>query len=208
MREVERAYLVDWYTAGKYTTPRLHGLTVSKPPDDLWRYLEIIEATKPDAIIECGTYMGGSAAWLSACQRIAGIMPNVITIDVNNLDTHDPWLGVAALRGSSSDMAVWADVRMRIGGLERIMVTLDSDHSAGHVADELELWAPLVTPGCYLVVEDTCVNGNPVLPDYGPGPGEALAAWLPQHPEFQVDYDLEGRHGITLMPGGWLRRAS
>lgn len=204
---VQDAYLAEWYGAKKYHAPKLHGLTVAKPPDDLWRYLEIIEATKPDVIIECGTFHGGSAAWFSACQRIAGIMPNVVTIDVTNTDTYDPWLGVTALKGSSVDHAVFVEVKARTAGAQRVMVSLDSDHSATHVYAELDTWYSLVTPGCYLVVEDTCVNGHPLLPEFGAGPTEALAAWLPLHPEFEADRDIEERHGITLMPGGWLRRA-
>ena len=67
------------------------------------------------------------------------------------------------------------------------MVILDSDHSQAHVSAELSAYAPLVTPGCYLIVEDTCVNGHPLYPDHGPGPMEALDAFLPQHPEFEPD---------------------
>jgi cephalosporin hydroxylase len=86
------------------------------------------------------------------------------------------------------------------------MVTLDSDHTAAHVLAELEAYAPMVSVGCYLVVEDTSVNGRPLLPGYGAGPGEALDEWLPGHPEFEVDWAIEERHGITTSPGGWLRR--
>jgi cephalosporin hydroxylase len=86
------------------------------------------------------------------------------------------------------------------------MVVLDSDHTAAHVFAELTLLAPLVTPGCYLVVEDTIVNGNPVLPDFGPGPAEAVARYLALEPSlFVVDRDRE-KFRLTFNPGGYLRR--
>ena len=85
------------------------------------------------------------------------------------------------------------------------MVILDSDHTKQHVLDELAAYADLVSPGCYLVVEDTNVNGHPVWPSFGPGPWEAVHEWLPDHPEFRVDKTRE-RHLLTMHPNGYLLR--
>ena len=88
------------------------------------------------------------------------------------------------------------------------MVVLDSDHSKVHVAKELELYSPLVTPGCYLVVEDTNVNGHPVYRNHGPGPMEALLDFLASGSGrvFERDRLRDHQFGFTFHPCGWLRR--
>ena len=85
------------------------------------------------------------------------------------------------------------------------MVILDSDHNRDHVLKEMELYSPLVTRGSYLVVEDTNINGNPVLADFGPGPAEAVREFLQHHNEFEVDRNME-KFYMTFSPGGYLRR--
>ena len=76
---------------------------------------------------------------------------------------------------------------------------------AQHVARELAAYSGLVTPGCYLIVEDTNVNGRPVLPGFGPGPAEALETFLATDDGFEVDRTRE-KLLMTFNPGGFLRR--
>lgn len=85
------------------------------------------------------------------------------------------------------------------------MVVLDSDHSFAHVRRELELYGDLVTPECYLIVEDTNVNGHPVSPQHGPGPWEAVEEFLARKADFVVDRD-QHKYLMTFNPNGYLRK--
>jgi cephalosporin hydroxylase len=88
-----------------------------------------------------------------------------------------------------------------------LFMILDSDHSKAHVLRELELLSPLLRSGDYLVVEDTCVNGHPVRPEFGPGPMEALEEFLREHPgQFIADREREAKFGFTAAPSGYLIR--
>jgi cephalosporin hydroxylase len=91
------------------------------------------------------------------------------------------------------------------GSAQHVMVILDSDHQCEHVAKELAAYAPMVTPGCYLIVEDTNVNGHPVVPEYGPGPAEALQQFLVEDDRFELDSSRE-KLLFTFNPGGFLQR--
>jgi cephalosporin hydroxylase len=179
------------------------GYRTMKSPMDMWMYQEILTETKPDLIVECGTASGGSSLYLASLFDLLG-RGEVITIDIKPRPGQPNHPRISRLVGSSVDPTIVGEVRRRAAG-RRTMVILDSDHSAAHVSAELEAYRVLVSPGCYLIVEDTDVNGHPVFPDHGPGPMEAIDAFLPGAPEFAVDHDRE-RFMLSLNPRGFLRR--
>lgn len=182
------------------------GTPILKCPLDLWVYQEIIHRTRPDVIIECGTFRGGSALFLATMCQLVG-SGRVVTIDKiahRRRPTHDL---ITYIHGSSVDPEVVAGVRRSIGEGETVMVILDSNHARDHVLQELRLWAPVVTQDHFLIVEDTNINGNPVEPGSGAGPKEAVEAFLAESDEFVVDADCE-KFFLTWNPGGFLCRRS
>jgi cephalosporin hydroxylase len=92
-----------------------------------------------------------------------------------------------------------------------VLVVLDANHTHAHVLKELELYAPLVTRGSYLVVFDTVVEDMPAgcFPDrpWGPGnnPRTAVRAFLETTDRFVVDREIEEKLQITVAPGGYLK---
>jgi cephalosporin hydroxylase len=88
-----------------------------------------------------------------------------------------------------------------------VFAILDSDHTKRHVLAEMLLLRPLMKPGDYMVVEDSNINGHPVLPDWGEGPYEAIQEYLKTYPnDYRKDEARESKFGFTFATGGFLIR--
>jgi cephalosporin hydroxylase len=178
------------------------GVPVFKCPMDLWVYQEIISNVRPDVIIECGTWKGGSALSMA---HILDILDNgkVLTIDIDDVQGRPEHKRINYLLGSSTSEDIVATAKQLIRSNERVMVVLDSDHHEQHVLNELRIYSRFVSKGSYLIVEDTNLNGHPVKPDFGPGPMEAVNQFLKETSDFIVDKSKE-KFYMTFNPNGYL----
>lgn len=191
------------------------GVRLWKLLDDLERYKRIIELTKPNVVVETGTAWGGSALWFAA----QGL--DVVTVDNNprrsiqarELAQKEEVLGqVSWLIGRSVSHTVrrqvWELVKNR-----RTMVSLDSDHSLLNVRAEIKSFEWMVTPGCYMVVEDGIYEllgpgwerwGGPLYRDGGPL--RAIQLNLEKNSAWTRDTDVERLSDLTHSPAGWWRK--
>jgi cephalosporin hydroxylase len=211
MRETPISITASIDTFGTKAGYTQHHQTVPmwKSAPDLDRYRHIIEATRPEVVVETGTRWGGTAAWLADTFGV-----QVITVDIADAPAIRDWPGVTAVIGSSIAPEIVARVTELVEG-RRCMVSLDSDHHFGHVLAEIRAYAPLVSSGCYLVVEDAL--GDLVKPEearrFGariPEEGGALPAIeaeLFDRPGWVRDLDVEGMSPVSHSPFGWWRRA-
>lgn len=201
------AFHKHWY-ATKTTVwmTRWRGVPMMKCPMDLQVYHEMIIDLAPALIIETGTAWGGSASYYADTVQMTG-GGRVVTVDVMRREPTVYHPLVTRLVGSSVDPVIVTQIQaMAKKAQGHVIVSLDSDHSAAHVAQELAAYAPLVTPGSFLVVEDTDIAGHPVPGgEEDGGPMKAVDAFLATHPEFMRDLFCE-RLLLTMHPGGWLRR--
>jgi cephalosporin hydroxylase len=181
------------------------GIPTQKCPLDMWIYQEIIFKTKPDLLIETGTAYGGSALFFATFMDTIG-HGHVATVDVLDVPGRPQHPRITYLLGSSTSEESIERIRQMAENADSIMVILDSDHSRDHVAKELRLYCDLVTPGNYLVVEDSNVNGHPVNRTHGPGPMEALGEFLATNSDFSID-SYQERYMMTFNPKGYLKRA-
>lgn len=213
--EISEAFFRLYADSKVWTKTLWLGTPVYKCPLDLWIYQEILFETRPDVIIETGTWAGGSALFLaSICDLLD--RGRVITIDIEDEETARMKLGRVKVRcrpthpritylcGSSVAADVVARVRSELSPTDRVMLILDSDHSKEHVLAELRAYTPFVTETCYAVVEDTM--GDQLVSSFD-GPGKAIEEFRAGESSFTVDRKCE-KFLLTWNPGGYLRRES
>lgn len=199
------------YEMDTYKSMYWLGIPVLKCPSDMWMMQQIITETRPDFIVETGTYYGGSALYYAHVLEGLGLSTaTVITIDRTDR-THDAskislWNDrVRFLRGNSIDDRVISAVASSVSG--SVMVVLDSDHSRRHVRAELEKYAQFVTVDSYLVVEDTAFDAVPLRQNRHNGAAAAVREFLDTEMGAKFAPDLAREIFVTTFhPGGWLRR--
>ena len=203
---IQEGYLRWYYDTGVWKRLSYRGVRTLKNPLDMWNYQEIIAEHGIEWVLETGTRHGGSALFfadLLEARRAAGV---VISVDVDHTA-----LQIAAhprirlLKGDSASLEIQTAIQELLPRQRAPMfVILDSDHTKAHVLRELAAYVPFMQRGDYLVVEDSCVNGHPVRPDFGPGPMEAIEEFLATHPgQLQGDPAREGKFGCTFAPRGY-----
>ncbi len=193
------------------------GAQVGKCPLDLWAYQELLYRLKPDLLIETGTYFGGSAYFFATLFDLIG-HGRVISIDIDSAATtlsrelarpekvRPIHPRIEYWTGSSTSPEILQRLEPIVERSPVVLVSLDSDHRKSHVLQELRLYHHFVTPGSYLVVEDTDINGHPVYPEFGPGPWEAVEEFLKENHDFVVDQEIENKQLLSLHPRGFLKK--
>jgi cephalosporin hydroxylase len=200
------------------------GRPIIQYPQDIVAMQEIIWRVQPDLIVETGIAHGGSLIFSAsmlelnaACGGPANATVVGVDIDIRAhnrqaIEAHPMFKRITMLQSSSIDASVVQQVRQLSRDKERVLVCLDSNHTHEHVLAELEAYASLTTVGSYCVVFDTVVEDMPkeCYPDrpWGPGdsPKSAVREFLKNHPEFEIDQEVDNRLLISVTPHGYLKR--
>jgi cephalosporin hydroxylase len=204
---ITRMFHTLYYGTGKRTWMQTTwlGTPLLKCPLDLWIYQEMIYELKPDVIIETGTHKGGSAMFMAYLLDSIG-KGKIVTIDIAPLEM-PKHPRVDYIIGSSTADETISKVKGMIKEGDKVLIILDSDHRRDHVLEELRKYNALATKGSYIIVEDSNVGGHPVYKRYGPGPYEAIEAFLSESAgkNFSIDKSRE-KFYLTFNPNGYLKK--
>jgi cephalosporin hydroxylase len=199
------------------------GRPIIQLPEDVLRIQETIYRVRPDVIIETGVAHGGSLIFYASLFAAMG-QGRVIGIDIDirphnraAIEQHEMAKAITLLEGSSVAPEILERVRGLIKPGERVMVILDSDHSYKHVMAELDVYAPLVSVGSYIVATDGIMEDFGDLPRGQPSwrednPAHAARTFAAAHDEFALETppflfnENETSVQTTYWPSAYLRR--
>jgi cephalosporin hydroxylase len=189
---------------------RYRGRRFLKSPFDQALYGQLMERLRPQTVIEVGVFDGGSALWFADSLRARGINPTIVGVERAELpDVSDPALRL--LQGDALDLGRTLTNELLATLPHPWMIIEDSAHVYETSLATLEFFAPRMSAGDYIVVEDGIIRSLPgeYYAKLNDGPNRAVDDFLSKNPGvFEIDADLCDFFGynVTYNPNGWLVR--
>jgi len=201
------------------------GRPIIQIPEDIVRTQEVIYRVKPDVVIETGIAHGGSlifyASLFKAMEkgRVVGVDIEIRPHNRKAIEAHELFSYLTLIEGSSTAPEIVSQVKALVKPGETVMVILDSNHTKQHVANELEAYCDLITPGSYIVATDGSQKDMHDVPRGKPDwtwdhPMAAAEEFAARHPEFVIEQpawpfnESQLTENITHWPSAWLRRTA
>ena len=229
---------IDWMNESIKENYTYHfewlGRPIIQMPQDMIGHNKLF-GQHPDLIIETGVASGSLIFYasllelLETCGISSGTKVLGIDIDIREhnrlaIEKHPLSKRIEMIEGSSVDVDTVDKVKQIAKKHKKIMVVLDSNHTHEHVLQELELYGPITTKGCYCVVLDTVINdlNDSFFQEKSWGnsnnPKTAVIEFLKRiegnknhekeniKVDFEVDHQMTDSLMLTVAPNGFLKR--
>lgn len=203
------------------------GIGLAKFPQDLWSYEKLITSFIPDVIIEIGVNQGGFTRWLyDRLLALTNEQPRKIRYLLGlDIDIKTAMLNLSELASNCSDgihlELIECDLLdsnslqeakeniLKLTADKSTLIIEDSGHTYETTKAALDTFSPLLRPGEWFIVEDTCVDINALResPDWPRGALSAANDFLIEHSDFERT-DFNHLYTITCHPFGFLKKTS
>eukprot|EP00760_Papus_ankaliazontas_P001100 PhM_4_TR10384/c4_g1_i1/m.31108 len=231
MDEVAFAYDVWFEENRRFQYMSWLGVFIQQDPMDAFVIQEMLYRVKPDLVIEIGTNTGGGAIFYSSIMRAYNPDGKIVTLDVvpkprnwNARNSHNcvgcimgpdhPWWSdgmIHYIHGRVTEQETRDKVQKFVDKAKTVLVIEDASHRYPDTLENIEATYHWVTPGSYLLVQDTkmdrFVTGLGVRHGkYKFGPMRSVDEFMMKHSDkFVIDrrfeYLLYSQHHR-----GWLKR--
>jgi cephalosporin hydroxylase len=211
-----RKPLISWISYHQYDVVGVDthflGHRALKNPMDAWVYQEIIYEVKPDVVLEIGNKNGGSTLYLAVLLETMG-HGRVLALDIDHSRFTPKHERIDLITGDSSDPEIIKQVHEYCKG-KKVLVIHDADHSYRAVLTDLRNYQDLVSPGSYLIVEDT-IEGlrgfrysdfpfQTFIRPHIDKPLQAVFEFMKDNKRFEIDRSRE-KWILTANPYGFLK---
>ena len=178
MPDEQRTALIEAYWRGlSWQDQRWLGHPISAAPTDLLVYQEIVASVRPEWIVETGTARRRPRVLprdgLRAARPRSGDLGRATTPASGPSTRASPTC--ASRRTRSARQREGRRARRRRTPNALVILGSPRRHASG-CSSSSRRYAPLVPVGSYVIFENTIVNGRPVWPGYGAGPGRGRPA--------------------------------
>jgi len=202
-RDEEVAFDVDSICDGHHHVS-YRGVKAIRCPFDYLLYQMLLCEVMPDLVIEIGTNQGGGALYL------ADLMNNLDHGFIHTIDLASaPHPLVAEHPRIRCFSGGWQQYGLEDArGFSRILVIEDGAHTFEETLGAMKKFAPLVSSGSYLIVEDGIIDELGLKEEYRGGPLRAIREFLKSNSDFHVDRrwcDFFGNNA-TFNVNGYLKK--
>ena len=182
------------------------GVKAIRCPFDYVIYQMIINAVKPDLIIEIGTNTGGGALYLADLLNNIGkgVLHSIDITDISD-DIVKNHPRIKLFHNGYQDYDISQIIKY-----EKVLVIEDGSHNYNDTLAALNIFSPYVTIGSYFIVEDGIISALGMKKDFEGGPLRAINEFMRTDNNFTIDRkwcDFYGNNA-TFNVNGYLRRIS
>jgi len=217
----KKSMLELWHTqVVQHHEESYRGISLLKFPQDLWNYEKLIDSYMPNIVVEVGVNKGGFTQWLADRLflrheskddwHVFGIDISVSQAQENISSFPQTQNNVTYYEGDLRDTAFINKVYTSISNAcqgKKLMLIEDSAHTYDVTKIVLDNFSPLIPPGGWLIVEDTCVDIEDLRqqPNWPRGALIAMLDFLGKNSDF-CSTDFNNTYGISCHPFGFLTR--